>query len=114
MKLANRFLQLLIVLFLLTSVTYSQKATNQAILQQNFSNPFNPITVIRYSVPEGTHVSLRVYDGIGREAAVLVDEWKAAGSYVATFSATSLSSGLYLVNLREGRLNETKKLLFLK
>ena len=110
MKLA-RFL---IAIFVLSSIAYSQNVDTQVILHQNYSNPFNPTTIINYALPESGHISIKVYNVIGRKVVTLVDEWKTAGSYTVKFSADNISSGLYFLNLRFGRFNETKKILYLK
>jgi photosystem II stability/assembly factor-like uncharacterized protein len=83
-------------------------------LAQNFPNPFNPTTVIRYQLPVASDVRLEVYDLLGREVAVLVHERKPAGSYTVTFDAGSLTSGVYLCRLRAGAYIATKKTVVLK
>ncbi len=69
-------------------------------LHQNFSNPFNPSTTIRFDVRSSSNVSLKVYDVLGREVAVLADEYLRAGSYERVFDASDLSSGVYFYTLR--------------
>ena len=83
-------------------------------LFQNYPNPFNPNTVINYRLPMTNHVSLRVYDAIGREVATLVDGQKPAGSYSVKFNAENLPSGLYFYTLQSGAFVKTKKLVLLK
>lgn len=68
-------------------------------LSQNFPNPFNPSTIISYSLPENSYISLKVYDISGREIAVLANEFKKAGSHSANFNASNLSSGIYFYTL---------------
>jgi len=68
-------------------------------LSQNYPNPFNPTTVIRYQLPMVGTVRLGVYDLLGREVAVLVNERKGPGSYTVAFDATGLASGVYLYRL---------------
>lgn len=114
MKLINRLLRFLIALFILHSVTFSQKTITTATLQQNYSNPFNPNTTINYSLPEDGDVSLKVYNILGREVAVLVNEWQSIGLHSVTFSMYSFSSGLYILNLRTGRFNISRKMLLIK
>jgi photosystem II stability/assembly factor-like uncharacterized protein len=84
------------------------------VLEQNYPNPFNPSTSIHYQLPMDSHVSLVVYDILGQEVAVLVNERKRAGRYEVNFEATGLSSGVYLYRLNAGTYSETKKLVFLK
>lgn len=69
-------------------------------LSQNYPNPFNPNTKINFSIPKGDHVSLRVYDMLGREVSVLVNGLLTAGEYQADFNAKGLSSGMYYYSLR--------------
>jgi hypothetical protein len=83
-------------------------------LMQNFPNPFNPTTVISFQLPKSEHVSLKVYDELGREIAVLVDEQKSAGFYNITFNGNNLASGIYLCKLIAGNFTDTKKLMLLK
>jgi hypothetical protein len=65
-------------------------------LQQNYPNPFNPSTTIRYSVPEASHVQLRIVDLLGREVAIPVDGVIEAGEYTYRFDGSGLSSGIYI------------------
>jgi photosystem II stability/assembly factor-like uncharacterized protein len=65
------------------------------VLEQNFPNPFNPATTIRYSVPGTAHVILKVFDVLGNEIATLVNEDKQPGSYFINYNAASLASGVY-------------------
>lgn len=83
-------------------------------LSQNYPNPFNPSTVIQYQLPDDAFVSLKVYDVLGREVATLVDESKHAGYYEATFSASSLGSGVYFYRMTAGEYNAIRKLLVVK
>jgi beta-galactosidase len=83
-------------------------------LEQNYPNPFNPTTTIAYQLPAALDVRLVVYDLLGREVAVLVDERKPAGSYESTFDARELASGVYLYRLTAGSAVETKKMAVLK
>jgi hypothetical protein len=83
-------------------------------LKQNYPNPFNPSTSISFSVGTYGFTSLRVYDVLGREVAILVNEQKPAGTYTLQWNATALSSGVYFYRLQAGSLSETKKLLLLK
>ncbi len=83
-------------------------------LSQNYPNPFNPETVIKYSVPTGSFVSLRVYDMLGREVVTLVNNYLAPGFYETAFSASHLSSGVYLYELRAGNSSILKKMTVLK
>lgn len=77
-------------------------------------NPFNPRTVLRYAVPEAGAVRLAVYDALGREVARLVDGRAEAGHHEATFDASALPSGVYLVRLVAGSAVETMRVTLLK
>ncbi len=83
-------------------------------LSQNYPNPFNPRTGIRYQVPGVSNVNLIVYDMLGREVAVLVNERKAPGSYEVEFDGSRLASGVYFYRLMAGNFVQTKKMLMLK
>jgi hypothetical protein len=83
-------------------------------LSQNYPNPFNPTTTISYSIKENDLVQLKVYDILGREVAVLVNEDQKSGSYQITFNASNLPSGIYFYKLTSGNFTETKKLILLK
>ena len=71
-------------------------------LRQNYPNPFNPTTVIGYEVPVVSAVSLRVYDLLGREVAILINEVEAPGTHSVTFNASGLASGVYLYRIEAG------------
>jgi hypothetical protein len=86
----------------------------QFSIGQNYPNPFNPATTITYSIPTRGHVSLRVYDALGREVATLVNEEKAAGNYSLTFAGGKLASGMYFYTIRAGSFVATKKMLLVK
>jgi hypothetical protein len=83
-------------------------------LEQNFPNPFNPTSDIRYQIPEFRTVRLAIYDLLGHEVALLVNEMKPAGTYTVRFDATGLASGVYLCRLTAGELEQTRKMLLLK
>ncbi|MEO8399256.1 MAG: T9SS type A sorting domain-containing protein [Ignavibacteriaceae bacterium] len=87
---------------------------NSYNLAQNYSNPFNPTTSIRYSIPQRSGVTIKVYDILGNEVATLVNEEKDRGVYTAIFNATGLSSGIYFYRLQSANFVQTKKMLILK
>jgi len=84
------------------------------VLKQNYPNPFNPSTKITYVLPVNTHVKLNVYDGFGREVAVLVDKNQIAGTYEIEFDAKNLSSGFYFYKIAAGDFIQSKEMLLLK
>jgi M6 family metalloprotease-like protein len=77
-------------------------------LFQNYPNPFNPSTVVRYQLPGESHVKLAVFDVLGREMAMLVNEKLRAGRYEATFDATGLASGVYFYRLEVAPVSTAK------
>jgi photosystem II stability/assembly factor-like uncharacterized protein len=83
-------------------------------LQQNYPNPFNPSTIIDYQLPANSHVTLILYDILGRKVETLVDERQSVGSYSVKLNASDLSSGVYFYRLEAGTYHDTKKLLLLK
>jgi hypothetical protein len=95
-------------------VAAEQTTPTEYRLLQNFPNPFNPATEIKYLLPEAGRVKLSVYDLLGREVAVLVDEEKTAGEYTARFDAKGLSSGAYLYKLEAGTFAQTRRMLLVR
>jgi protocatechuate 3,4-dioxygenase beta subunit len=87
---------------------------NGFALMQNFPNPFNPSTNISYTIPVKSHVKLNVYDGFGREVAVLINKTQAAGTHEVQFKSENLSSGFYFYKLEAGEFVQTKEMLMLK
>jgi len=89
-------------------------------LSQNYPNPFNPETTISYSIPKSEHVTLKVFDVLGREVATLADEYKQAGSYIVTLNVSHLerrremTSGIYFYRLQSGSYSQAKKLILMK
>lgn len=83
-------------------------------LDQNFPNPFNPATVIKYQVPENTNVRVVVYDALGKAVRTMVNEYKTAGSYELSFDGAGLASGLYFYKMEAGDFTEVKKMMLIK
>ncbi len=83
-------------------------------LEQNYPNPFNPKTVVRSWLPVASHVTLVVYDMLGREVATLVNEKRAAGMYQDFFDGSGLASGAYIYRLTAGQFIESRKMLVVK
>jgi len=83
-------------------------------LYQNYPNPFNPSTIIKYELPRQSLVTLKIYDVLGREVAVLVNEQKPAGRYEFKFDGKNLSSGIYFYRIKAGDFVQTKKMILLK
>lgn len=83
-------------------------------LLQNYPNPFNPSTVISFDLPKSSFAKLTVYDALGRELAVLVNENLNAGRYEYTWDASAYASGVYYYRLTAGSFTESKKMSLLK
>jgi hypothetical protein len=83
-------------------------------LGQNFPNPFNPATTIHYTLEANSQVKISIFDVLGREAAVPVNEFKQAGSYELSFNASGLSSGIYYYRINAGSFTDTKKMILIK
>ncbi len=96
-----------------TSIASEALSPNSFQLEQNFPNPFNPTTAIRFDVPRLSHVTLTVYNMLGQEVVTLVNETRQPGSYEARFNASSLSSGVYFYRLQTSDFADNKKLLLL-
>jgi len=105
---------------LIVSVPTEETRPTSFVLYPNYPNPFNPITVIRYSLPVGQngilsyHVSLRIYNLLGQEVATLVNEVKQQGTYTVEWRAQGVSSGVYFYRLEVGKFSDMKKLILLK
>lgn len=104
--------------FMKTSITTDVRSEKELpttfALEQNYPNPFNPGTKIRYSIPVGTHVTLKVFNALGQDVATLVEDFRSAGTYEADFSAAHLASGVYYYTVRAGGFISTKKMIVLK
>jgi hypothetical protein len=81
---------------------------------QNYPNPFNPTTNINFSIPKAGFVKITVFDILGKEAAVLVNENLTAGSYKADFNASALSSGVYFYKIEADGFSDIKKMMLVK
>ncbi|HMQ68513.1 MAG TPA: choice-of-anchor B family protein [Ignavibacteria bacterium] len=92
----------------------SNIAPENYTLEQNFPNPFNPSTVIKYQIPASDFVSLKVYNEAGKEVADLVNENQTPGTYEINFDGSKLSSGIYFYSIKAGEFNTTKKMLLIK
>jgi hypothetical protein len=83
-------------------------------LLQSYPNPFNPTTTIRYQLTSLAHVTLSVFDLLGREVATLVDDMEEPGEKRATFDGSALASGVYFYRLRAGDFVQTRKLVLVR
>jgi len=83
-------------------------------LRQNYPNPFNPNTTFEFSVPYSAHVTLKVFDLLGRDIATIVSQRLEAGTFVVHWTPSNLTSGIYFYRLQTGTFTETKKLVLLR
>jgi hypothetical protein len=97
-------------------VEVAQKGTMPTAyaLTQNYPNPFNPSTTIKFELPKTSHVTLTVYDILGRQVSALVNERRDAGVHEVKFEAAGLASGVYFYRIQAGEFVATKKLLLMK
>jgi hypothetical protein len=99
------------------SLTQTQNTISAPIgfeLKQNFPNPFNPMTTIRFSLPAASSVSLNIYNALGRLVATVVDEQLSAGTHEFLWQAANMSSGLYFYTLTSDSFSQTKRMILLK
>jgi len=94
--------------------TYDENYPTAYKIYQNYPNPFNPVTTFSYQIPKQCHVTLKVFDILGREVSVLVDKIQDAGFKTVDFDAGNLAGGIYFYKIHAGSYIETKKLLLLK
>jgi hypothetical protein len=87
---------------------------NEFALYQNFPNPFNPSTVINYSLPTASNVKLEVFNVTGENVATLVDGFKNIGNYEVSFEASGLPSGMYLYRISAGTFVQTRKMILIR
>ncbi len=83
-------------------------------LTQNFPNPFNPVTMISYSIPEPALVLIQVWDEWGRQISFLENGWREPGNYAVSFDGQDLASGVYTYRIQAGEFSQTRKMLLLK
>ena len=98
----------------LVSVEESELIVTSYNLYQNYPNPFNPKTIIEYSTPSNTHISLKVYDILGNEIAELVNELKSEGMHQVEFNAEKLPSGVYIYTIKANDYIKSNKMLLIK
>ncbi|HEY5124113.1 MAG TPA: T9SS type A sorting domain-containing protein, partial [Ignavibacteria bacterium] len=99
--------------------TNANEIPDKFSLSQNYPNPFNPVTKIKFDIPsdvkrEMSNVKLIIYDILGKEITILVNEKLQPGTYEVTFDGSNLPSGVYFYQLRVGTYLETKKMLLIK
>jgi len=104
---------------LITGVQLERDPLNSFLLEQNFPNPFNPQTKIKFNLPKTSYITLKVYDILGNEIRTIVSEEKQSGKYQIEFDATGLTSGVYFyvltaVTENGERINKSNKMILLK
>lgn len=98
----------------ITDVEKYEHSVNEYKLFENYPNPFNPTTKIKYSVPQSEIVIIKVYDVLGKEIKTLVNGYKQSGTNEIDFDASELASGIYFYRMISGNYLETKKMLLLR
>lgn len=83
-------------------------------LYQNYPNPFNPVTKIKFDLPKSSYTKVSIYDVLGREIAILINEQLKPGTYEIDWDASYFSSGVYFYKLTAGDFSETKKMILIK
>ncbi len=97
-----------------TAVNPSEMVPATYALEQNFPNPFNPTTTINYRLAQTGHVTLTVFDVLGREVMKLVNGVEVAGNHTVQLNGTHLASGMYMYKIESGSFTSVKKMMFLK
>lgn len=97
----------------LSNIT-EEALVSKFILYQNYPNPFNPETRIKYEIPQSSFVELKIYNILGEEVAILVNEFQNKGAHEVSFRSNYLSSGIYFYRLSTGDYNQIKKMILIK
>ncbi len=101
-------------LYVPLSIQNEEQLPKKFELYQNYPNPFNPVTDIKYDVPKESFVKMTIYDLLGREVDVIINETKKAGRYTAKWNPENLPSGIYIYNMTAGDFEKTMKMVLLK
>lgn len=97
-----------------TSIEEENNISQQFSLQQNYPNPFNPSTTIEFTIPTEDHVKLSIYDILGKEVKIIVNQNLSAGKHSLLVDVSGLTTGIYFYRLQAGSINLVKKLSLLK
>jgi hypothetical protein len=92
----------------------SNEIPDKFYLSQNYPNPFNPVTNIKFQIPETGLIKLIIYDILGNEVQVLVNQVLSPGTYTIDFEGNDLPSGVYYIQMKANTFTETKKMVLLK
>jgi len=95
-------------------ITIDLANPKQFALEQNYPNPFNPSTTIKYSIPLASKVKIIVFNLLGQEIDILVDEFKEAGTHLIDYVAKNINSGVYLYKIETNTFSQTRKMTLLK
>ncbi|MGE5810776.1 MAG: sugar-binding protein, partial [Ignavibacteria bacterium] len=90
------------------------KIPSEFALNQNFPNPFNPSTKIRYEIPAESKVLVKIYDVLGRELITLINQYQKRGSYEVEWNAVNNASGIYFYSITAGNFHHVKKMVLIK
>jgi hypothetical protein len=100
--------------FLVGNPIVQSEVPNKFALEQNYPNPFNPSTSIKYSLPKQSWVKIVIYDVLGRETSVLVNELQQPGNYAVPFDGSLIASGVYFYKIDAGDFSDVKKMVLIK
>ena len=100
--------------YIVTEIENVEESVLSYGISNNFPNPFNPSTRIKYFIPTQSFVTIKVFDALGNEIATLVNEEKQTGSYNVEFDASGFTSGIYFYRIQAGNFAETKNMILLK
>lgn len=92
----------------------SETVPSEYCLLQNFPNPFNPVTNIKFSIPESGYTKIEIFNMLGQRIEILVDEYLNKGNYKTTFNGNGYPSGVYFCKITSGNFRQTSKMLLLK
>lgn len=98
----------------LTGVSENMPLANEYSLSRNYPNPFNPETILEYSIPEESFVDIKVYDALGKEVSQLVRKTEKPGSYKISFNGGGLPGGIYFLHMKAGNFNAVRKMALIK
>jgi len=106
----------LTVHFLITDVDESPVSVvpDDFVIYANYPNPFNPATTIRYGIPRTSHVTLSVFNMLGQEISVLVDEEKTGGMYEVRWDASDMPSGIYFYRIQAGSWQKVRRMILMR
>jgi hypothetical protein len=98
----------------LVSVSQAEGLPGEFALQQNYPNPFNPKTAVSFQLPAASKTKIAIYDMLGREVTVLVDEQKNPGGYEVTWDASGFSTGVYICRMTAGDFVASRRMVLVK